>query len=302
MRNQVASENADKQALFFPSLYEMVPHNVSSFHDSRRLNDSTDRVVFYALGDTPYSAAEKQRLPAQIQALEARSEFVIHLGDMMARNPNQCVNDEYQQVSTMLQESAAPVLIVPGDNDWVECNNTTEAYSLWGKHFHEFEQKWSSSTLQVRHQDQRPENFAFTHKGVHFIGLHVLHKSFREYPAMNEIVQDDMDWLRGEHSRIYNPNVGAVVLFAHTFPRHSHPKLAPLNELIELTVIAADKPVIFIQGDLHRFTVSNPYPELNNFLLVSVDMGRNADPMEVTVDAGSRAPFKLKRRPLTTTS
>lgn len=295
-RNQAVSENAE-QTFLFSALYEMVPHNVT-LHDSRRqLNDFTDRVVFYALGDTPYGAAQKQRFPAQIRALGARSEFVVHLGDMMVRNPNQCVNDEYQQVATMLQESVSPVLIVPGDNDWAECNNSTEAYLLWGKHFHQFEQRWITNTLQVRHQEHRPENFAFTHKGVHFVGLHVLDKGFREYPSLNGIVQDDMDWLRGEQSSIYDQNVGAVVLFAHTFPRSSHPKLAPLNKLLQMTVIAADKPFIFIQGNLHKFTVSNPYPELNNFILVSVDMGRNADPMEVTVDVGSRAPFKLKRRP-----
>lgn len=171
------------------------------------------------------------------------------------------------------------------------------AYELWAKYFHRFEQMWSSA-LNVRHQEARPENFAFRHKGVHFIGLHVLFKNFKEEPELYNIVQDDEDWLRSEMSTIVDPDIGAIVLFAHTFP--SHKKYAPVYDLLELTVAATDKPFIFIQGDVHKFTISNPYPALENFLLVSVDMGRNADPMEVAVDIGSRAPFKLKRRPRTT--
>jgi hypothetical protein len=139
---------------------------------------------------------------------------------------------------------------------------------------------------------------AFSHKGVHFIGLHVLFKSFQDQPELYDIVQDDVAWLRSEQSTIYNPDIGAVVVVAHTFPKHT--KYGQLYDLLELTVAATDKPFIFIQGDLHRFTTSNPYPLFSNFLLVSVDMGRNADPMEVAVDVGTKAPFKLKRRPLTT--
>jgi len=249
-----------------------------------------------AMGDTPYGKIQKRRFPYQIQALESRAEFVVHLGDLKIRNADACTNNEYQQVSSMLQESASPVLIVPGDNDWMECTNRTIAYELWGLHFRRFEQNWSSS-INVRHQEARPENFAFSHKGVHFIGLHVLFKSFREEPELYNIVQDDVDWLRSEESRIYDPDIGAVVLFAHTFPKHN--KYAPLYELLELIVAGTSKPFIFIQGDLHKFTVSNPYTLLDNFLLVSVDMGRNADPMEVAVEVGSQSPFKLKRRPRT---
>jgi len=284
---------------FSSSLYEMVPHNVS-FHDSkRRLSKAPDRVVFYAMGDTPYGEIQKQRFPFQIQALESRAEFVVHLGDCKSRNADLCTSEEYQRVSSMMQKSAAPVLVVPGDNDWMECNNNTQAYGLWGKHFYRMEQKWSS-TLNVRYQDSRPENFAFSHKGVHFVGLHVLFKSFQEVPELYNIVQDDVDWLSSEQSRIYDSHIGAVVLFAHTFPKHN--KYAPLYQLLKQTVAGTDKPFIFIQGDLHKFTVSNPFSEMENFLLVSVDMGRNADPMEVAVDVGLRVPFKLKRRPLTTRS
>lgn len=101
---------------FSSSLYEMVPHNVTFLENSRRLSQSADRVVFYAMGDTPYGVIQKRRFPFQMQALDSRAEFVIHLGDMKVRNPDLCTGDEYQQVSTMLQESKAPVLIVPGDN------------------------------------------------------------------------------------------------------------------------------------------------------------------------------------------
>lgn len=288
--------NDDINQLSSP-LHEMIPHNVSL--QQRRLLESPDRVVFYAMGDVPYGVPQKERLPFQMEALENRAEFVVHLGDLKVRNANLCINEEYQQVSDMLQMSKAPVLIVPGDNDWMECNNRTNAYKLWGEVFHRFEEKWTSP-LNVRYQEGRSENFAFSHKGVHFIGLHVLWKSFQEEPELYKIVQDDVDWLRNEQSRIYDPDIGAVVLFAHTFPKHN--KYKPLYEILELTVAGTDKPFIFVQGDLHKFTISNPYDGLPNFLLVSVDMGRNADPMEVTVDVEARTPFKLKRRPLTTSS
>ena len=216
---------------------------------------------------------------------------------MKIRNYDLCIDDAYQEVSGMLQESLTPVFTVPGDNDWFECNNRSAAYDLWGKHFHRFNQLWQAPWA-VRHQDSRPENFAFVHNGVHVLGFHILNASFKEEPKLYDIVQDDVDWLTSELSIMQGPDVGAVVMFGHTFPYHG--RFLPFYALLEQTAKSLDKPIIFIQGDLHRFTVSNPFSSVDNFLLVSVDKGGNADPMEVVVDVGSAVPFKLKRRPLTT--
>jgi predicted phosphodiesterase len=276
------------------SLYEMVPHDVTFDDGSRRLS-SLDRVVFYVMGDMPYSSRDKLRLPIQMKALESRAEFVVHLGDMKDRDPDLCTADVYEDASDMLQESTAPVFVVPGDNDWLECKNKTDGFAKWSNTFARFEEKWSVS-LQARYQETRPENFAFVHNGVHFIGLHVLYASFQEEPELYTVVQDDVDWLSSEVFAMQDPNVGAIVIFGHEFPNHI--KYLPLYELLEMTVKSIDKPFLYIQGDLHVFTVGNPFPDADNFLLVSVDEGRIADPMEVSVDVGSPTPFKIKRRPV----
>ena len=84
-------------------------------------------------------------------------------------------------------------------------------------------------------------------------------------------------------------------MFGLDFPHHG--SFLPFYELLKQVVGTIDKPFKYIQGDLHEFTFSNPFPLLNNFQLVSVDMGRLQDPMEVSVDSNSKVPFKLKRRP-----
>lgn len=102
--------------------------------------------------------------------------------------------------------------------------------------------------------------------------------------------------LSSELSAKQNPNVGAIFMLGHSFLNDT--MFLPLYELLEMMVQSIDKPFIYIQGDMHVFMVGNLFPSNDNFLLVSVDAGGIADPMEVAVNVGSAVPFKIKRRPV----
>lgn len=117
--------------------------------------------------------------------------------------------------------------------------------------------------MNVSHQESRPENFAYVYNGVHFLGLHVLFQSFHGDPELNKIVLGDVDWLNSEFSAMQEPNVGAIVMFGHSFPNDT--MFLPFNELLEMMVQSINKLFIFIQGDLHVFMVGNPFPSNDIF-------------------------------------
>jgi hypothetical protein len=73
-----------------------------------------------------------------------------------------------------LQLSPKPVFLILGDNDWNDCANVDEAYQLWHNTFVDFESKYWDSDLDVSRWVSYPENFAFEHKKVLFIGLNLV--------------------------------------------------------------------------------------------------------------------------------
>jgi hypothetical protein len=79
--------------------------------------------IFYVIADVPYNEIEAAELPNQIQALPSDAEFLVHLGDIrQARGGGACKLYEYNDVATVLQQSAVPVFIVVGGKNVYDVN------------------------------------------------------------------------------------------------------------------------------------------------------------------------------------
>ena len=259
----------------------------------RRLS-TQGHVHFYVMGDTPYLVREIERFPYQLAALESRADFMVHVGDMKKRRMD-CLESEYQVIASMLREAPCPTFIVPGDNDWFECADSQGAYSIWQESLGLLDEHWTRKSFEVRHQPERPENFAFTHNNVHVIGLHIVHASFNVEPMLYQIGEDALRWFRNE--LVHMAEAKAVVIFAHAYP--FHPKYNDFLRALQDTVqLMYNKPFLYVQGEHHNFQVDNPIEFSSNFVRVVVDKGGIADPLEVVCDTNSEIPFKLKRRPL----
>lgn len=254
-----------------------------------------ETLSFYVMGDGPYGTKGRATFAAQLQRLENRPEFVVHVGDVHERQKD-CDLDHYDTAANaMLQHINVPAFVLPGDADWYECNNKTTTWNKWSSRFMKFHENWPHA-LNVRHQDVREENFAFAHKGVLFVGLHVLYATVDEWDSWNKLVYDDTVWLQQQlDTYAHSDEIGSVVLFCHAY---AHPRR--YKEFYEELLRQAEtlgKPILYLHGDTHNFLVDRRFPS-PNILRVVLDTTRESDPTEVIVDAFGAVPFKFKRRPL----
>ena len=78
------------------------------------------QVTFAVMGDVPYSGPEYPRLRGQLKALPKQVRFVIHVGDITPGS-GPCVETIYTRLAAILRQSPKPFFILPGDNEWNDC-------------------------------------------------------------------------------------------------------------------------------------------------------------------------------------
>ena len=95
-------------------------------------------------------------------------------GDLRkAKGP--CKRSDYEEVATLLRISYCPVFVLPGDNDWIDCDpNIDEGLELFTETFAGFEGKHWDHNFDIQRQEEYPTNFAFIHKGTLFVGLNII--------------------------------------------------------------------------------------------------------------------------------
>ncbi len=246
-------------------------------------------VVFYAMGDVPYSPADDQLLPRQIAQLPHDGLFAVHVGDI---KPGSAPCDEavYRKVSGMLGQSPLPMFIIPGDNEWNDCTDPAAGWAYWQEYFARFDERWHHQ-LPVFRQLEREENFSFVHEGVLFIGLNLVGGALHDADEWRTRLAQNIDWTRRNFGRFGN-HVHAAVIFGHAHPRPDHN-----GYFNPLSTLATEwgKPILYLHGDGHRWLKDRPFAA-KNILRVQVDQGGIAPPLKVTVTNDADEPFHFDRR------
>lgn len=255
-----------------------------------RADDSPNvQVTFYAMGDVPYAPAEDVLLPKQIAELPDDADFVIHVGDIKRGLPL-CTESVYQKVAGMLGKSAAPVFIIPGDNEWNDCFNPAQAWEYWDRHFMKFDARWKHE-LKVSRQKVRQENFAFVKGNVLFVGLNIVGGRVHDKQEWKLRHAGGLDWVKKNLERFGN-EVSSLVVFGHAKPAKVHNDFfAPFNKL----AIGFGKPVLYLHGDGHKWIHDRPF-KAQNILRVEVDQGGKAPPLKVQVTNDPETSFVFDRR------
>ena len=167
------------------------------------------RVVFYAMGDVPYEPAEDTLLPRQISELPRDAEFVVHVGDIKSGS-TPCDEAVYNKVFGMLTQSKPTVFIIPGDNEWNDCADPDNAWTLWKKHFTRFDQRWKHRFAVLR-QISRRENFSFVRNGVLFIGLNLVGGRLHDPDEWEKRHDDNLEWVK-RNLRYYESKASCLLM------------------------------------------------------------------------------------------
>lgn len=249
-------------------------------------------VTFSAMGDVPYEPREDALLKRQIRDIPRAAEFVIHLGDIQARvKEGNCGEQKYQTVANILRRSPRPLFIIPGDNEYNDCPNADQAFKFWEKHFLRFDQRWPHR-FRVFRQLEREENFAFLHNHVLFIAIHIVSGRVHDPAEWQRRHQQDMQWIE-KLMQFHKDSATSAVIFAHAFPTTQFHH--DCRQRISNAAKSFAKPVLYLQGDGHKWIHDRPFPA-KNILRVQVDMGAIAPPITVRITDDAANPFFFDRR------
>jgi len=224
----------------------------------------------------PYNASQQVALEAYIprhNALEPSPLFVAHVGDIKAYD-DPCDSELFGGVATTLGVFDVPVLMVPGDNEYNDCDDPPAALALWRTTFIPLAEGMPGA---VARQDVRSENFAFVEGGVLFVGVNVVGGSVHDAKEWAQRLDEDADWLEArfvEHAAV----IDAAVVISHATLGEGHGEFLTRFRAASATL---NKPVLYLQGDEHDWNFDRPWAE-QNIQRMSVD-GGSADPVVVSV-------------------
>jgi predicted phosphodiesterase len=247
-------------------------------------------IVFYAIGDVPYSEEEAEGLEAQMKHIPDDADFVIHVGDIRsAKQKNDCVNSDYTKVSKILRQSHAPVFLVMGDNEWNDCPNIPEGYTMWRNAFDNFENKyWNSTHLNVRRWQSLPESFVFEFRSTLFIGLNLVGGAVHDKDewAARLSLQYGMtaELIRRYLDRTSESGIQRVVIFGHADPTSDHNDFFyPLKEFIK-NKLENKVPILYVNGDQHEWRYNRNFLGQSSLLRMMLTGGSAEAPLRVQIN------------------
>lgn len=243
------------------------------------------------MGDVPRSEAEKIILQQQIRQHNQQSpaQFVFHVGDIKSGS-TPCDEDNYALVADYLKKLMVPVFIVPGDNEWNDCEDPGQAWKYWEQYFMAFDQNWVVP-FEVQRQTGYPVNSAFVQQDVLFVALNLVGGRIHDQAEWDVMQQNAVDWIE---QQLHRKRLLVAVIIAQANPDEKHQLF--MDQFLRL-VENFMRPVLFIHGDGHLWLHDDPW-QVPNLIRVQVDKGGIADPLQVTISGNKTKTFKFERFPL----
>ena len=248
------------------------------------------QVTFAVMGDVPYSVPEYPRLRGQLKALPKSVRFVMHVGDIKSSS-GPCVETIYTSLAAILRQSPKPIFILPGDNEWNDCEFPKIGWKHWQKHLALFDKKFKHD-LPVSRQKRRAENIAWLENEILFVGLSLVGGRVHDQAEWAAFLKDAIDWVEEHFSR--EEKFKAVVVLAHAFPSQSR------HGAFARRFIGAsrklNRPILYIHGDGHKWVKDQPFIDAPKITRVQLTQGGKENPLLVTVKPNLLEPFILQRQ------
>lgn len=273
---------------------------------------------FVGLGDMPYRVPADhepfRRLITRIN--QEKPVFSIHVGDTKGGS-TPCTRDAYTIIRNDLITFEQPLFYTPGDNEWTDCHRyragdfdpLTRLAMVREIFFAEAQSLGKSAMAYERQADrsshvQMVENALWRHSDVLFATVHVVgpnngrKRSKSEYRARDEA---NADWIDHAFSEAMRMQARAAVIAFHADLWHKGSDKGIRKTLQRLArgAKAFAKPVLLINGDVHRHTIDQPLigedgAVLNNVTRLRVMGKSDLRAVKVTVAAPSQPAFRYE--------
>jgi len=199
--------------------------------------------------------------------------ILVHLGDFNSPYATSCVESSFTTTVNMYMQSSIPVYFVPGDNEYNDCPNATEAMGYWKQHMLGFETKyWPRPSWEIRRQaPEYSENFAFLQRDILFIGLNLPGGIVHDRDEWYDRHEANLEWINATATN-YTENYTTMVVLAHADPT------IEINDYFfqgfySLVETNGDKRVIFVHRNLgvDNWKREHGYNEISNLDVVTVE-------------------------------
>lgn len=288
---------------------------------------AAERFSFAAMGDMPYREAHiphVERLITRINAL--RTAFTVHVGDIKS-GVSPCDDNIYVRTREMLDRFEAPLVYLPGDNEWTDCHRTSQPghpghdplerlQHLRGV-FYTGALSLGRNPMPLQRQSGDPryakfvENAQWQRGGVHFATVHVVGSNNnlqRNQAAVNEYIERNaanLAWINNTFDKAEAAQAPAVVVVLHADPwweldgrEDQRAGFTDTIRLLKDRIIRFAKPVLLIHGDKHRFIVDKPLYQnrqlIYNATRLMVFGDREIQGVVVNVDTGDADVFSFR--------
>jgi hypothetical protein len=252
-------------------------------------------LTFSTVGCGPYNAKAAEVLPKFVQAESAagKSEFIVHLGDIVTgadAGAGKVTAKDYDYIrKTMTEDSKLPAYIVPGDNEWNDMPDPDAAWKMWSKHLLNLD-RLSRTPWKTINQVERPENFAFVHKGVLIIGINLVGGKVHDAAEWKTRFAQNLQWI-GSLFETQKEKVRAAVILCQANPIGFGKDVTKVSKNFGSFVdpfgklgITFEKPILFLHADGHKWLKDKPWPTAKNITRVQVDLiDPKFPPLRVTV-------------------
>lgn len=253
-------------------------------------NDES-QFVFAVIGDVPYNKKEEIDLGNLITKNNEtpKSNFIIHVGDIKP-GPTPCDESVYLNVSNILKKSKVPVYIVPGDNEFNDCDDPIQGMKFWNQYFLHFHKNWELSH-EIEYQGEQIENFAWRREKILFIGINLVGGKYHDSLEWKKRLSNNEAWI---HKQISNrkDSVNALVLIGHANLDINPNRFEEFVSGFRSAARMFKKPILFLHGDGHAWIQDRPWPE-QNIQRIQVEAG--ASRLLIKINSNLKNPFKILR-------
>ena len=279
---------------------------------------------FALIGDTPYSAAEAAALDAMIEQINREDlAFVIHVGDITS-GLGPCTDEWFEARKRQFEKFMHPFVIVPGDNDWVDCHRTgfdpMERLNRFRGLFESGDTSLGNRGLRLERQSGRYEEYRehvrWIAGGALFVGVNVQgsNNNLGRTPATDAEHRARMAavfaWLEDSVQLAEKRRLAGMLIFAQGDPdfegkmrRRGSNGFADFRNALRDLALRFGKPVLFVNGDTHLYKLDRPIADpatgrpLQNFTRAIVFGSPQTRWIRAGIDPASPQLFELSPVP-----
>ena len=260
-------------------------------------------IPFGLMGDVPYSTREIRALDEMIDDINAQElAFVVHVGDITS-GAGPCSDEWFLARKYQFGRIRHPFILVPGDNDWMDCHRSgmdpMERLAHFRELFESGDESLGQRKIKLERQSDPSGSNPFAHYREHmrwvagnvmFITLNVPggNNNLGRTRAMDEEYRQRMpavfDWLEQAAVITTQKQLAGLVILIQANPDFEERMIRPgkqdgfagFRNALRALAQRLKQPVMLVHGDTHGYQQNQPLKDdrgqtITNFNRVEVD-------------------------------